>query len=241
MKTVSIIQSNYIPWKGYFDLIGLADEFIILDSVQYTKNDWRNRNKIKVRAGSPWLTIPVKTGGRFGQAINQVEIDDADWARRHWARLEESYADQAGFALYGPAIAAVYRAVADEPMLSGVNRRFIEEICSILSIKTRISTASDSVAGDDKNDRVIALCKAAGATRYLSGPAAGSYIDQAAFAAQGIEVAYIDYGGYPAYDQALPPFDHAVSILDLLFCAGEQAPRYMQTAAYRHANPWPAE
>lgn len=239
-KTISIVQSNYIPWKGYFDLIGLADEFIILDNVQYTKNDWRNRNKIKVRAGSPWLTIPVKTGGRFGQAINQVEIDDPSWTRRHWARLEESYGDQAGFALYGPAISAVYKAVANEPMLSVVNRRFIEEVCSILSIKTKISAASD-IPSDGKNDRVIALCKAAGATRYLSGPAAGSYIDEAAFAAQGIEVAYIDYSGYPAYDQALPPFEHGVSILDLLFCAGEHAPRHMQTAVYRQTNPWPAK
>ncbi len=231
MKTVSIIQSNYIPWKGYFDLIGLSDEFIILDTVQYTKNDWRNRNRIKVAAGSPWLTIPVKTGGRFGQAINQVEIDDPDWTRRHWAKLQDSYGGQAGFALYGPVIAAIYEAVAAEPMLSVVNRRFIEAICSILGIGTTISSAADAAPEEGKNERVIALCKAAGATRYLSGPAAKGYIDAPAFADAGIEVAYIDYSGYPAYDQVLPPFEHAVSVLDLLFCAGEDAPRYMKAVA----------
>jgi hypothetical protein len=239
-KTVSIVQSNYIPWKGYFDLIGLADEFIILDNVQYTKNDWRNRNRIKVNSGSPWLTIPVKTGGRFGQNIDQVEIDDPTWAGRHWARLKATYRGQPGFALHGPAIAAIYEAAAAEPMLSAVNRLFIDGICAILSIKTVISLASDRYTVEGKNDRVIALCKSAGASRYLSGPAAKSYLDDAAFAAQGMEVAYIDYDGYPTYAQAPSPFEHGVSVLDLLFRTGDLAPRYMKTAGYRQNHPWPA-
>src|SRR4051812_3983115 len=104
LKTVSIIQSNYIPWRGYFDLIGLSDEFVVLDTVQFTKNDWRNRNRIKVAAGSPWLTIPVKTGGRFGQTIAETEIADPAWAGRHWAKLQATYRGRPGFELYGPRI-----------------------------------------------------------------------------------------------------------------------------------------
>ena len=84
-KTIAILQSNYIPWVGYFGLIRSVDEFVILDSVQFTKNDWRNRNRIRTANGAAWLTIPIKTAGRFAQKIAEAEVSDAGWARRHWA------------------------------------------------------------------------------------------------------------------------------------------------------------
>jgi len=231
VRTVSIIQSNYIPWRGYFDIIGLSDEFVILDTVQFTKNDWRNRNRIKVAAGSPWLSIPVKTGGRFGQTIAETEIADPAWAERHWSKLELTYRRTAGFGRYGPEIRTAYEAAAALPLLSAVNRLFIERICALLGIETRISSAADYPDVGEKAERVLALCEAAGADRYLSGPAARSYLDPAAFAARGMELAYMDYAGYPEYDQPHPPFDPAVSVLDLLFCTGERAAEFMKWRA----------
>jgi hypothetical protein len=237
-KTVCIIQSNYIPWRGYFDMIGLADEFIVLDTVQFTKNDWRNRNRIKAASGSPWLTIPVKTGGRFGQTIAETEIADPSWAQRHWSRLETTYRGQPGFHAYGPAIADAYQEAARETRLSAVNLIFLRRACALLGIRTAITDAADYPDARGRTERVVALCIAAGADRYLSGPAARAYIDERAFAFAGVELAYMDYAGYPEYQQVNPPFDPAVSILDLLFCVGEKAADFMKFPRHRQSRPW---
>jgi hypothetical protein len=95
-KKVAIIQSNYIPWKGYFDIINGVDEFILLDDVQFTKNSWRNRNRLKTPKGPLWLTIPVVTAGRFGQTIAEVEIADGSWAEKHWRSWQTYYAEREG-------------------------------------------------------------------------------------------------------------------------------------------------
>lgn len=232
-KTISIVQSNYIPWKGYFDLIGMADEFIILDTVQFTKNDWRNRNKIKTPTGTAWLTIPVKTGGRFGQTIDKTEIADPSWADRHWSKISAIYGKQRGYALYAARLERLYTQAAKMAFLSQVNAMFIEEVCHILGIKTRISSSSEYAMAEGKNERVISLCKAAGGTQYISGPAAGDYLDPAQFEANRIELSFIDYAGYPEYDQIHPPFEHGVSILDLLLTMGVEAPLYLKSGPHR--------
>ncbi len=237
-KTISIVQSNYIPWKGYFDLIGLADEFIILDTVQFTKNDWRNRNKIKTAAGPTWLTIPVKTGGKFGQSIEETEIADPHWAERHWSKISSVYRKQSGFSEYGDEVARLYAAAAPERSLSRVNRHFIAGICGLLGIETRITSAADYPPSQGKNERVISLCNAAGGARYISGPAAASYIDPGQFEAGGVDLTFMNYTGYPPYAQLYPPFEHGVSILDLLFTVGAQARDFMKFASYRANHPW---
>ena len=89
-KVLASVQSCYVPWKGYFDLIAAADEFVLYDDAQYTKKDWRNRNRIKSREGPAWLTIPVRAEGRFGQRILDVEIADPRWGARHWKTLTRS-------------------------------------------------------------------------------------------------------------------------------------------------------
>lgn len=228
MKTVSIVQSNYIPWKGYFDIIGLSDEFVLFDTVQYTRRDWRNRNHIKVAAGDSWLSIPVKTRGLYDQSIQHTEISDASWAERHWAKLQSVYRGLDGFKLYAPAIQSTYEEAASETHLSAVNRLFIERICGLLGIDTVISNASDYPAQDGKTERLVGLCKATGANRYISGPAAAVYIESEQFAANAIDLVYMDYSGYPEYPQINPPFQHGVSVLDLLFSVGEAAPQYMK-------------
>jgi hypothetical protein len=228
MKTLTIIQSNYIPWKGYFDLIGLADEFVILDTVQFTKNDWRNRNLIKTSAGSSWLTIPVKTSGKFGQTILETEISDATWAERHWAKIQTVYGRTPGFLAYGASIKSIYETAEKETNLSAINRMFIERLCADLRIATRIRSSEEFPPCPDKNERLIRFCETVGADRYLSGPAAKSYLEESLFEAAGIEVSFIDYGGYREYPQIHPPFKHGVSILDLMFSVGESAREFMK-------------
>ncbi len=231
-KRVAILQSNYIPWKGYFDLIGLSDEFVLYDEVQYTKNDWRNRNRIKTPQGVQWLTIPVSHSGRFGQRIDEVHATDSRWRARHWRSLLQSYGASPYFAEYRNTVEELYLG-SEETRLSVINRSFIEALCSALGISTRISWSSDHSGEGDRIERLIGLCRALDAEIYLSGPAARAYLDESAFARAGIELEYMDYTGYPEYAQPFPPFEHAVSILDLLFSNGPQAARYLKCGVTR--------
>jgi hypothetical protein len=226
-KCVAIVQSSYIPWKGYFDLIRAVDEFILLDDVQFTKRDWRSRNRIKTKDGVSWLSIPVHTKGRQLQTIADTTIADPTWARRHWRTIESAYARAPFFDAYAGPFAALYENPWSD-RLSDVNHSLIAVTCRALGIATPIrwSWAYDAVAG--RNERLIDLCLQAGATEYLSGPSARGYIDEAAFRAAKIDVAFADYSGYVEYAQPFPPFDHAVSALDLLFCTGPRALDYMK-------------
>ena len=232
-KRVAIVQSSYIPWKGYFDLIRAVDEFILLDEVQFTKRDWRSRNRIKTKDGLAWLTVPVESKGKYEQRICDTVIASTDWGTRHWRTLCSAYARTAAFPAYAPPLEAIYLAPPSD-RLSVVNRTLIEAICRALGIATPIRWSSEYEARSGRNERLIDLCVAAGATMYLSGPAARSYIDVRAFADAGVEVRFADYAGYAEYPQPYPPFEHAVSALDLLFCTGDRAIEYMK-------NVWPAQ
>lgn len=223
-----IVQSNYIPWKGYFDLINLADELILLDDVQYTRRDWRNRNVIKTPGGLQWLTIPVVVKGKYHQEIRETCISDPGWARNHWTSLLHNYSRAAGFGRYRDLFEELYLGCKEEA-LSAINLRFISAVCNVLGIRTRITWSWEHPHGDDKNLRLLGLCKSVGATRYLSGPAARGYLDEGLFRGAGVEVAWMDYGGYPEYRQLYGPFEHAVSMLDLIFNEGPDAPRYMKS------------
>lgn len=225
-KRIAILQSNYIPWRGYFDMIGLVDEFVILDNVQFTKNDWRNRNRIPNGKDGVWLTIPVRTANRLEQTIAETVVSDPRWARKHWNTLRQSYARAPHFKRYAEALAGAYAAAANEKHLSCINRIFIDAVCQALNISTQIAVA-ETLDTEDKNDRVVRLCQSRGASRYLSGPAAKTYIDPARFAQAGIAIDYMDYSHYSPYPQLHEPFDSAVSVLDLLFNVGPEAPRYM--------------
>ena len=230
-KTVAIVQSCYIPWKGYFDLVAGADEFILYDDRQFTRRDWRNRNRIKTPNGVQWLTIPVNVKGKYHQRIDETTISDPDWAQRHWKTLVHSYTAAPSFAEYAPAAEDLYRLAASESRLSQINRGFIEGVCKLLSIETAFSWSTDYDVEGDRSGRLAALCRASGASRYLSGPRARSYLDDEVFSSQGIEVVYADYDGYVEYEQLHPPFEHGVTIFDLLFHVGSDAPSYMKSFA----------
>ncbi len=227
-KTLVILQSNYIPWKGYIDLIRLADEFILYDDVQYTKNDWRNRNLIKTKEGLHWLTIPVLTKGRMHQRINEAQVSDSIWPDKHWRAIEYAYAKAPHFERYREPVMRLYHDCRDEKHLSRINHMFLTAVCGWMGITTRIAWSMDYDLAEGKTERLVALCRTVGAQRYISGPAAKDYIVPELFNEAGIELEYMDYSGYPEYPQLYGPFEHKVSVLDLLFMTGPDAPKYLE-------------
>ena len=226
-KRVAILQSNYIPWRGYFDIVGLVDEFVIFDVVQFTKNDWRNRNRIKTAAGVQWLTIPVATAGKFGQTIAQTRIARSNWTVKHWRAIEQSYSKAPYFEMYRDRLAAAYRACGALEYLSAVNRTLIEVLASELGLSTRISSAEDYRMDGGRSERLVALCRTLGARVYVSGPSGRNYLDRGLFAESGIVVEFVDYSNYVPYPQLHGSFEPAVSVLDLLFNTGQTAASYM--------------
>ncbi|WP_069705880.1 WbqC family protein [Burkholderia seminalis] len=227
-KRIAIVQSNYIPWKGYFDLIAATDEFILYDDAQYTRRDWRNRNQIKTPQGVQWLTVPVKVKGRYHQSIRETEIDGTQWAQQHWTRLRQNYARAPHFARYAEQLEALYLNGRHDT-LSALNLAMLAWINRQLGIATRISSSSDYTLEGDRTDKLLNLCLQASATEYLSGPAARDYLDESRFAAEGIAVRWFDYPAYPPYAQLWGEFVHGVTVLDVLFHCGPEARRHVVT------------
>ncbi|MBI4964433.1 MAG: WbqC family protein [Desulfomonile tiedjei] len=226
-KKVAIVQSNYIPWKGYFDLIASVDEFILFDDAQFTKNDWRNRNLIKTPNGMKWLTIPVKMKGRFPQKIKDATIAYHGWPAKHWKTIVQNYRKAKHFKMYSDFFEELFLNT-HEDLLSDVNFRFLSAICRLLEINTTITWSMNYVLVDGKTERLVEMCRQAKATDYLSGPSAGNYIEERLFERANIKLAYADYSGYPEYDQLFAPFEHGVSIVDLIFNVGPDARKYMK-------------
>jgi len=225
-KRVAIVQSSYIPWKGFFDLIRRSDEFLLYDEVQYTRRDWRNRNRIKSPNGPLWLTIPVDVKGKYLQAIKETRVSDPQWNERHWRSIQASYARAPFYRMHQPMLEELFLGCRSQS-LSEINFRFIARFCELLSIPTRLTWSMDYTLGEGQTERLVALCTQAGATDYLSGPAARAYIEPKLFEQAGIGLTYMDYHGYPEYQQLYPPFDHHVSVLDMLFSVGPDASQYM--------------
>ncbi|MBT9463716.1 WbqC family protein [Hydrogenophaga sp.] len=226
MKKVAILQSNYIPWKGYFDLIASVDEFILYDDMQYTRRDWRNRNQIKTPQGLQWLTVPVKVKGKYHQKIRETEIDGTDWAQEHWKSLAQNYRRAPHFEAIADWLEPVY--LDPDNHLSQLNRRLIEAICGYLGIRTTLHNSWDYELVEGKTERLASLCKQAQGQEYVSGPSAKDYIDEQVFEDLGIRVTWFEYAGYAEYPQLWGPFSHHVTILDLLFNCGRDAHRYMR-------------
>jgi hypothetical protein len=230
-KKVAILQSNYIPWKGYFDMIASVDEFIIFDDMQYTRRDWRNRNRIKTPNGIQWLTVPVLVKGKYHQKIRETEIERIDWAAAHWKALAQNYRRAPHFAEIASWLEPIYLKEAFTH-ISQLNRRFIEAICIYLGIKTTITNSWDFMHSlDGKTERLADLCLQAGGTEYISGPAAKDYVDEKVFTDLGLKLTWFDYAGYPEYPQLWGEFAHDVTILDLLFNCGKDSRRFMRYAA----------
>jgi hypothetical protein len=232
-KAIVILQSNYLPWKGYFDLMAAADEFLLFDEVQFTKNDWRNRNRIVLGGRLHWLTLPVRTAGKLGAAIHDMEVAKAGWACSHWEKLRQAYRGTPFFSDIAPVLKNAYT-YAPTNSLSAINEHFLRTLMGLLRLDTAVLHASIVPrTTDEPSRRLIEICRARGATAYISGPAARKYLDVVAFHDAGIEVYYADYTGYPAYQQGCTPFEHGVSMVDTLMQCGVAARQHLKSLSQR--------
>jgi len=219
----AIIQPNYLPWKGYFDIINDVDVFVFLDDVQYTKNDWRNRNRIKTSKGTEWITVPVLGG--IHQKIFETPIDySKKWEKKHKNTLHANYAASEYYESYSSDIYEIYSKKYDS--ISQLSICTIKKICQLLEIDTKFLYSSDLDTKGKKEDKVIEICSMIGANEYISGPTAKNYIHNEKFENAGIDLYYKDYS-YPEYPQLWGEFNPFVSIVDTLFNCGDKAQFYI--------------
>jgi hypothetical protein len=230
MKKIAILQSNYIPWKGYFDIIAKVDLFIFHDDLQYTKGDWRNRNKIKTANGCEWLTIPC--GSSEKRLICDIQLNDSSWQKEHWNKIVTNYQKAPFFNKY-KSLLEYYYLDNKWDKLSDLNQSFIKTISSeIFGFKTVFEDSRKYELKFTKAERVIELLKKAGADSYLSGPSAKNYISEKEFINNGISIEWMDYSGYKEYNQLHGNFIHEVTILDLLLNEGDEAIKLLKCHAY---------
>jgi hypothetical protein len=228
MKCV-ILQPSYIPWRGYFHQVREADVFVFYDDVQYDAHGWRNRNRVKSAGGTVWLTIPVQQKGARsrGIPISEIEISqDRDWARKHWSTLKQAYRRAPHFDRYAPLLERFYS--TRPTRLADFTIELTQALAVELGIcNTRFLRSSEIPRpAAHRTDDLLAILQHIGAGEYISGPSARSYLDEDRFGQAGVRVRFMDYA-YPDYPQLHPPFDPRVSIVDLLFMAGPEAPDYI--------------
>jgi len=217
---VAIMQPTYLPWIGYFDLIDSADTFVLLDNVQFSKQSWHQRNRIKTAKGLQFITVPVRHVGRFGQTIDAVELAGTAFARKHLAAIEQSYGRAAYFADYFPAFAAKLTA-AVTGNLADLNIALIEWLASALGLSPRFVRASTLEPEGKRSELIAAICESLGAVSYLSPVGAVDYLlqERESFDRRGIEVRIQNFV-HPTYPQLYPPFASHAAAIDLLFNAG---------------------
>jgi hypothetical protein len=224
---VVILQPSYIPWRGFFHQIQKADVFVFYDDVQYDKNGWRNRNRVKTPAGSRWLTIPVNTDGVVSQhiPINEVKINwIKPWNSSHWDILKQFYKTAPYYKDYVSLLEPFY--IRHDERLASFTIDLTITISRSLGIKTEFVNSSSLKVQGTKTDRLVDILKQVGATHYISGPSAKDYLEEEKLADAGISLEYMVYD-YPEYPQLYPPYDPFVSILDLLFMTGAEAPKFI--------------
>ncbi len=216
---LAILQPSYLPWLGYFDQMNRVDTFVYLDDVQYTRRDWRNRNRIRTPAGWMWLTVPVLQKNQYHQSLKETRIDAAlPWQRKHKEAIRCQYARAPHFETHFPYFDALY----------GKRWTWLVDLCvettehlkKALTIPTRTVKSSELQVGSARGEKILALCAKLGAQHYLSGDAARAYLSPEAFAQRGIGLEYQNYR-HPQYPQRHPGFVPYLSVIDLLFNVGE--------------------
>lgn len=221
----AVLQPSYIPWRGYFDLIHRCDLHVFYDDVQYEYGGWRNRNRIKTASGVRWLTVPVHHKGHIREArpINRTQIAyELPWVRRHLGTIKHAYGHTPYFREFFPILE---EAILRQPhFLSDLTIDLSIKLARALGINTEFARSSDIGSEGKRTERLLTILQKVGADTYLSGPAARSYLDVEQFAKRGIALEFMTYD-YPEYDQLYPPYRPDVSIIDLLFMQGSQAPR----------------
>ncbi len=223
---VTIHQPQFLPWLGYLDKIDQADLFVVLDNVQFKKNEWQNRNRIRTAQGWQWITVPVLH--RFGQRVNEVEINGTtNWRAQHLRALEIHYAR----ARYGDRYVKELRDLYETPWtnLSDLNLAVLRWLMEAFQITTPVRLASGYELRNDPTDRLVDICRAVGAQTYLCGPGAEAYMDKPRFLASGVTLE-MQYFHHPAYNQCYDPFMPSLSALDLLCCHGPEAGTILRQA-----------
>ena len=224
MRT-AILQSNYIPWKGYFDIIGMVDVFVLYDDVQFTKNDWRNRNKIKQPNGPAWISIPC--GKDKNRLICEVRVDEKPWREKHWKSLVNCYSNAPYWETYKDFLESFYE--TDWKFLSDLNHHFIKWASTeVFGFDTKFIDSRELNLTKRRGERVLECLEKVGATSYLSGPAGKAYLEESDFTERGMALEWMSYEGYPEYPQLFPPFAHEVSVIDLFVNVGPEASAYLK-------------
>ena len=226
-KSIAIVQSNYLPWIGYFHLVNSVDEFVLYDEVQYTRGDWRNRNRIGTPSGIQWLTIPLKTKGNYFEPICSMEVSKDDWSNAHWKSLSRNYRRSSHFDEIASEFEPLYKSL-DMNLLSEINLAIMSHILKNIGSSTVLSDSRSYDSGQGRTQRLLGICLASGASKYVSGPAARSYLDQDLFEKHGVEVEYFSYPPYPAYAQVWGEFVPNLSIIDVLFNCGWDLGRFFE-------------
>jgi WbqC-like protein family len=226
---VAIAQPTYLPWLGYFDLIDQVDAFVVLDNVQFEKQSWQQRNRIKTPSGLQWLTVPVVFRGRFGQLINQVEIRDHEFWRNHLRAIELNYRRAPFFENYFPELTQRLQSAAGA-QLADMNVRLIEWFMSILEIRTPLFFSSQLDQVGKRTELLANICSHLGATQYISPIGSAAYLLEEIDLLQcrSIEVFFHNYE-HPQYQQRFPPFIPYASILDLIFNEGGRSPEIVRS------------
>ena len=223
---VTILQPSYLPWLGFFEQMNRSDNFVLLDDVQYTRRDWRNRNRIRAVENWAWLTVPVLQKSRFSQTLLETKIDNSlPWRRKHLETIRQHYSKSPFFEDYFPQCEKIYK--KEWGFLFDL---CLETICLIkegIGITTPILRSSELNVTGEKTVRLLSICKELGATQYLSGDAGSNYISEDDFSSQGISLEYQNYT-HPVYPQAYSGFVSHLSAIDLLFNSGKNSLEILQ-------------
>jgi GNAT superfamily N-acetyltransferase len=218
----TVLQPGYLPWQGYFEQMAMSELFVLLDDVQYTKNDWRNRNRILDRGGQPlWLTVPVLSRGSFGQSIRHALIDNhRPWARKHWRTIEQTYGDAPHFERFAARISDVYQQRWDN--LCELDVALIEGLAELLGLEPTLVCSSDlGIRESDPNLRMLKILQAVGADELYEGAAGRGYLDVGLLARSGISTEFQDFGGrYYPQTTGRGRFVSKMSVVDLLMNMG---------------------
>ena len=220
---IAILQPTYLPWCGYFDLIDQVDTFVILDNVQFEKRSWQHRNRIKTPTGLQWLTVPVLVHGRFQQRINEVEICEPGFARKHVRSITCNYSGAPYLKTYLAPSAEILGCDANR-RLAELNFRVLQWLGSAFGVRGNFVCASELRAAGRRTELLANICVELGATEYLSPLGSAEYLlaEMQAMALRGVEVTFHHYE-HPEYRQLHPPFVPYASALDLLLNEGPNA------------------
>ena len=234
MKRAACIQPNFFPWIGYYEIIKFVDIFLVLDDVQYTKRDWRNRNYINFNGKKTIVTIPVESKSKIFQKINQTKIYGKEWFDNFFKTIKYSYGKTTHYDLILPLLKSIIR--KEEIYLSKLTISSLTETMKFLELKNNILFTSNSKINPDleKNQRIIELCKRFKITNYLTGPNALDYLDLFMFKKNNISLEIAEYPkqiNYVKDNNYL--FLNNLSIIDLLFHRGKESKMYLQEINYK--------